>query len=56
MVFDINASFGINSNIVSLYVELSLGLKITQTGSATEKVKELYDLAWALMRKFILRL
>ena len=34
-----------NSDIVSLYVEPSLGLKITQDGSATEKnVKEKYDL------------
>ena len=36
-----------NSDIVSLYVEPSLGLQITQSGSATdEKVKELYGLAW----------
>ena len=36
-----------NSDIVSLYVEPSLGLKITQAGSATDdKVKELYGLAW----------
>ena len=36
-----------NSDIVSLYVEPSLGLKITQQGSATdEKVKETYGLAW----------
>lgn len=35
-----------NSYIVSLYVEHSLGLKITQEGSATEKVKEIYGLAW----------
>ena len=36
-----------NSDIVSLYVEPSLGLKITQPGSATDnKVKELYSLAW----------
>ena len=36
-----------NSDIVSLYVEPSLGLKITQEGSATDsKVKELYGLAW----------
>ena len=36
-----------NSDIVSLYVEPSLGLKITQEGSATdEKVKETYGLAW----------
>ena len=36
-----------NSDVVSLYVEPSLGLKITQSGSATdEKVKELYGLAW----------
>ena len=34
-----------NSDIVSLYVEPSLGLKITQKGSATDnKVKELYSL------------
>ena len=36
-----------NSDIVSLYVEPSLGLKITQPGSATDnKVKETYGLAW----------
>ena len=36
-----------NSDIVSLYVEPSLGLKITQPGSATDnKVKEIYSLAW----------
>ena len=36
-----------NSDIVSLYVEPSLGLKITQSGSATDnKVKELYSLYW----------
>ena len=36
-----------NSDIVSLYVEPSLGLKITQLGSATDnKVKETYGLAW----------
>ena len=36
-----------NSDIVSLYLEPSLGLKITQPGSATDnKVKETYGLAW----------
>ena len=36
-----------NSDIVSLYVEPSLGLKITQPGSATDnKAKEIYSLAW----------
>ena len=36
-----------NSDIVSLYVEPSLGLQITQEGSATDnKVKETYGLAW----------
>ena len=36
-----------NSDIVSLYVEPSLGLQITQPGSATDnKVKELYSLYW----------
>ena len=36
-----------NSDIVSLYVEPSLGLKITQLGSATDnKAKEIYSLAW----------
>ena len=36
-----------NSDIVSLYVEPSLGLTITQSGSATDnKVKEIYGLAW----------
>ena len=36
-----------NSDIVSLYVEPSLGLQITQSGSATDsKVKELYSLYW----------
>ena len=36
-----------NSNIVSLYVEPSLGLQITQKGSATDnKAKETYGLAW----------
>ena len=35
-----------NSDIVSLYVEPSLGLKITQVGSDTEKVKEIYSLCW----------
>ena len=36
-----------NSDIVSLYLEPSLGLQITQPGSATDnKVKELYSLAW----------
>ena len=36
-----------NSDIVSLYVEPSLGLKITQPGSATDnKVKEIYSLYW----------
>ena len=37
-----------NSDIVSLYLEPALGLKITQSGSATEKnVKEKYDLYYA---------
>ncbi|TXJ12136.1 hypothetical protein EPJ80_09285 [Brachyspira aalborgi] len=36
-----------NSDIVSLYVQPSLGLKITQPGSATDdKVKEIYSLVW----------
>ena len=36
-----------NSDIVSLYVAPSLGLQITQNGSATDsKVKEIYSLAW----------
>ena len=36
-----------NSDIVSLYVEPSLGFQINQKGSATDnKVKELYSLAW----------
>ena len=36
-----------NSDIVSLYVEPSLGLQITQNGSDIDnKVKELYGLAW----------
>ena len=36
-----------NSDIVSLYVEPSLGLKITQSGSETDnKAKEIYGLAW----------
>ena len=36
-----------NSDIVSLYVEPSLGLQITQSGSETDsKVKELYSLYW----------
>ena len=36
-----------NSDIVSLYVEPSLGLTITQSGSATDnKAKETYGLAW----------
>lgn len=36
-----------NSDIVSLYVEPSLGLKITQLGSATDnKAKEIYSLDW----------
>ena len=36
-----------NSDIVSLYVEPSLGLTITQPGSATDnKVKEIYSLYW----------
>ena len=36
-----------NSDIVSLYVEPSLGLQIIQEGSATDnKVKELYNLYW----------
>ena len=36
-----------NSDIVSLYVEPSLGLQITQNGSATDnKVKEIYSLYW----------
>ena len=36
-----------NSDIVSLYVEPSLGLKITQNGSETDnKAKETYGLAW----------
>ena len=36
-----------NSDIVSLYVEPSLGLQITQAGSETDsKVKELYSLYW----------
>ena len=36
-----------NSDIVSLYVEPSLGLTITQNGSETDsKVKELYSLYW----------
>ena len=35
-----------NSDIVSLYLEPSLGLKITQPGSATDnKAKETYGLA-----------
>ena len=35
-----------NSDIVSLYVEPSLGLKITQDGHLTDKVKEVYGLAY----------
>ena len=36
-----------NSDIVSLYVQPSLGLKITQPGSAIDdKVREIYSLAW----------
>ena len=36
-----------NSDIVSLYVEPSLGLQIVQSGSPTDsKVKELYSLYW----------
>ena len=36
-----------NSDIVSLYVEPSLGLQITQPGSTTDnKAKEIYGLAW----------
>ena len=36
-----------NSDVVSLYFEPSLGLKITQPGSATDdKVKEIYSLYW----------
>ena len=38
-----------NSDIVSLYVQPSLGLKITQPGSATDdKVKEIYSLVWGV--------
>ena len=37
-----------NSDIVSLYLEPALGLKITQSGDSTEKnVKEKYDLYYA---------
>ena len=35
-----------NSDIVSLYLEPSLGLKITQSGDATDKVKEVYALTY----------
>ena len=35
-----------NSDIVSLYFEPSLGLKITQDGHLTDKVKEVYGLAY----------
>ena len=35
-----------NSDIVSLYLEPSLGLKITQSGSDTDKVKEVYALTY----------
>ena len=35
-----------NSDIVSLYFEPSLGLDITQSGNATQKVKETYGLAY----------
>ena len=35
-----------NSDIVSLYFEPSLGLKITQSGSDTDKVKEVYALTY----------
>ena len=35
-----------NSDIVSLYLEPSLGLKITQNGDATDKVKEVYALTY----------
>ena len=35
-----------NSDIVSLYLEPSLGLQIIQAGSDIEKVKEIYKLYW----------
>ena len=35
-----------NSDIVSLYLEPSLGLKIVQSGSAADKVKEVYALGY----------
>ena len=35
-----------NSDIVSLYFEPSIGLDVTQSGSATQKVKETYGLAY----------
>ena len=35
-----------NSDIVSLYLEPSLGLKITQSGSDVDKVKEVYALTY----------
>ena len=38
-----------NSDIVSLYLEPSIGLSVEQKGSATQKnVKEVYDLAYAV--------
>ena len=37
-----------NSDIVSLYVEPSLGLKITQDGHLTDKVKEVYGLGYGV--------
>ncbi len=35
-----------NSDIVSLYLEPELGMKVVQSGSATEKIKEAYGLGY----------
>ena len=45
-----------NSDVVSLYLEPSLGLKVTQSGSATDKnVKEVYDLGYAVYGEIYIR-
>ena len=35
-----------NSDIVSLYLEPELGMKVVQAGSSTQKTKEVYGLGW----------
>ena len=50
-IYDLQLMLGLgltaNSDIVSLYLEPDLGMKVVQSGSATDKnLKEVYGLGW----------